>query len=166
MLLLRLLFWVSLAALAWTHVLYPAVVWAVAKVGHRRLRKGDVEPTVTVVVAAYNEEAVIARRIENLLELDYPQFEVIVVCDDATPGGLAAFQEAFQLQPFPEALWRRIPSGEVRTVYQSLPHDALRVLDKHGAGRADALNAAINASRFPLVCAIDPGLAVAGEPRV
>ena len=46
-----------------------------ARVGQRRVRKGDVVPTVTVVVAAYNEESVIARRIENLLELDYPRRE-------------------------------------------------------------------------------------------
>ncbi len=85
MLILRLLFWVSLAALAWTHVLYPAFVWALARVGQRRVRKGDVVPTVTVVVAAYNEESVIARRIENLLELDYPAEKLeLVVSSDAS----------------------------------------------------------------------------------
>jgi cellulose synthase/poly-beta-1,6-N-acetylglucosamine synthase-like glycosyltransferase len=82
-LIFRLLFWVSLAALTWSHVLYPAFVWALARVGQRRVRKGDVVPTVTVVVAAYNEESVIARRIENLLELDYPpeKFELVVSSD-------------------------------------------------------------------------------------
>jgi cellulose synthase/poly-beta-1,6-N-acetylglucosamine synthase-like glycosyltransferase len=84
-LILRLLFWVCLAALAWTHVLYPAVVWAFARVGQRRVRKGDVEPTVTIVVAAYNEETVIARRIENLLALDYPSGKLeLVVSSDAS----------------------------------------------------------------------------------
>jgi len=84
-LVLRLLFWLSLAALGWTHVLYPAVVWAAARVGQRRVQKGDVEPTVTLVVAAYNEEAVIARRIENLLELDYPRDKLeLVVSSDAS----------------------------------------------------------------------------------
>ena len=79
------LFWASLALLAWTHVLYPAAVAALARVRHRRVRKADVEPTVTVVVAAYNEETVIARRIENLLELDYPREKLrIVVSSDAS----------------------------------------------------------------------------------
>ena len=83
MVFLVILFWLALAALAWTHVLYPAVVWAVARVGQRRVQKGDVEPTVTIVVAAYNEEAAIARRIENLLELDYPRdkLEIVVSSD-------------------------------------------------------------------------------------
>ena len=43
-----------------------------ARLVPRSVRKADIEPTVTVIVAAYNEESVIARRIENLLELDYP----------------------------------------------------------------------------------------------
>jgi len=79
------LFWLSLALLAWTHVLYPAVVSAAARVGQRRVAKGDVEPTVTIVVAAYNEEASIARRIQNLLELDYPRDKLeLVVSSDAS----------------------------------------------------------------------------------
>jgi cellulose synthase/poly-beta-1,6-N-acetylglucosamine synthase-like glycosyltransferase len=79
------LFWLSLAALAWTHVLYPAVVSAVARVVQRRVEKGDVEPAVTIVVAAYNEEASIARRLQNLLELDYPRDKLeLVVSSDAS----------------------------------------------------------------------------------
>ena len=80
-----LLFWLSLAALAWTHVVYPAAVWAAARLGQRRVEKGDVEPTVTIVVAAYNEETVIVRRIQNLLELDYPRDKLeLVVSSDAS----------------------------------------------------------------------------------
>ena len=82
---LELLFWVSLALLAWTHVLYPAFARGLAAVRSRPVRSADVEPTVTVIVAAYNEEASIARRIENLLELDYPRDRLrIVVTSDAS----------------------------------------------------------------------------------
>jgi cellulose synthase/poly-beta-1,6-N-acetylglucosamine synthase-like glycosyltransferase len=78
-------FWVSLALLVWTHALYPAVAMAIARVAPRRVRKADVEPTVTVIIAAYNEEPVIARRIENLLALDYPLDKLsIVVSSDAS----------------------------------------------------------------------------------
>jgi cellulose synthase/poly-beta-1,6-N-acetylglucosamine synthase-like glycosyltransferase len=78
-------FWVSLAALAWTHVLYPLATIAYAHVASRPVHAGDVEPTVTVIVAAYNEESVIARRLENLLALDYPQQLLqIVVSSDAS----------------------------------------------------------------------------------
>jgi cellulose synthase/poly-beta-1,6-N-acetylglucosamine synthase-like glycosyltransferase len=79
------LFWASLLALAWTHVLYPLAAMVLARIGARPVRAGDIEPTVAVIVAAYNEEAVIARRLENLLALDYPPDRLrIVVTSDAS----------------------------------------------------------------------------------
>jgi cellulose synthase/poly-beta-1,6-N-acetylglucosamine synthase-like glycosyltransferase len=79
------LFWISLAGLVWTHAAYPLVAAGLARVAPRRVRKGDVEPTVAVIVAAYNEETVIARRLENLLALDYPADKLrIVVTSDAS----------------------------------------------------------------------------------
>ena len=80
------LFWLSLGALAWTHALYPLGAAAAARVRTRRVRTDEIEPTVTVVVAAYNEESVIDRRLENLLALDYPadKLELVVTSDAST----------------------------------------------------------------------------------
>ena len=81
----KLLFWTSLAALLWTHALYPLAAAGLARVRSRGVRKADVEPTVTVIVAAYNEEPVIERRLENLLALDYPRDKLeVVVSSDAS----------------------------------------------------------------------------------
>jgi cellulose synthase/poly-beta-1,6-N-acetylglucosamine synthase-like glycosyltransferase len=91
---LKLLFWGSLGALAWTHVAYPAAAGLLARVRERHVDDGDVEPTVSVVVAAYNEETVIERRLENLLALDYPPERVeIVVASDASSDGTNAIVE-------------------------------------------------------------------------
>ena len=85
------LFWLSLTALVWTHAGYPLFAALLARVAPRRVRAADVEPAVTVIVTAYNEEPVIARRIENLLALDYPQDKLqIVVTDDASTDRTAA----------------------------------------------------------------------------
>jgi cellulose synthase/poly-beta-1,6-N-acetylglucosamine synthase-like glycosyltransferase len=82
---LELLFWVSLGALVWTHVAYPAFAALLARIAPRAVHKGDIEPTVVVIIAAYNEEPVIARRLQNLLALDYPQDKLqIVVSSDAS----------------------------------------------------------------------------------
>jgi cellulose synthase/poly-beta-1,6-N-acetylglucosamine synthase-like glycosyltransferase len=83
--LLEILFWASLAALVWTHLAYPALAALLARIAPRRVHKAEIEPTIAVVIAAYNEESVIARRIENLLALDYPQDKLqIVVTSDAS----------------------------------------------------------------------------------
>jgi cellulose synthase/poly-beta-1,6-N-acetylglucosamine synthase-like glycosyltransferase len=81
---LKTLFWGSAAALAWTHVGYPLAAGALARVRERLVAKDPaVEPSVAVIVAAYNEEAVIERRLENLLALDYPpeRLEIVVASD-------------------------------------------------------------------------------------
>jgi cellulose synthase/poly-beta-1,6-N-acetylglucosamine synthase-like glycosyltransferase len=78
------LFWGSLGALAWTHVGYPLAAGALARVRERRVAKDPSwEPSVSLVIAAYNEQAVIERRLENLLELDYPadRLEIVVASD-------------------------------------------------------------------------------------
>ena len=81
----KVLFWASLGALAWTQVGYPLVAAALARLRARPVRKGEGTPTVTLIVAAHNEENVIERRLQNLLALDYPPERLqIVVASDAS----------------------------------------------------------------------------------
>ena len=83
MIVLKALFWGSLGALAWTHAGYPAATAVAARLRPKRVRKDQITPSVTMIVPAYNEEAVIRRRLENLLELDYPddRLEIVVTSD-------------------------------------------------------------------------------------
>jgi cellulose synthase/poly-beta-1,6-N-acetylglucosamine synthase-like glycosyltransferase len=86
-LLVKALFWGSLGALAWTHAGYPLAAGALARVRSRPVRRdAAAEPTVSAIVAAHNEEAVIERRLENLLALDYPpeKLEIVVASDAST----------------------------------------------------------------------------------
>src|SRR5437867_4238005 len=81
------LFWGSLAALAWTHALYPLAVALAARVRTRRVALDDgYLPSVAVIVTAYNEESAIERRLENLRGLDYPPelVELVVTSDAST----------------------------------------------------------------------------------
>ena len=79
-------FWGSLGALGWTHVGYPLSAAALARVRSRPVRKRDLEPNVTFIVAAHNEEVVIEQRLANLLALDYPadNLDIVVVSDAST----------------------------------------------------------------------------------
>jgi cellulose synthase/poly-beta-1,6-N-acetylglucosamine synthase-like glycosyltransferase len=113
------------------------------------------EPPVSILVPAYNEEATIATSVRSMLQLDYPEFEVIVVNDGSRDGTMEALRAAFALVPFPEAYRRRLEVKPVRGIYRSTRFPNLRVIDKENGGKADALNAGINASRFPLFCGVD-----------
>jgi glycosyltransferase involved in cell wall biosynthesis len=83
MLLLKVVFWTSVGALAWTHAGYPLAAAAAARVRRRPVRKVAHAPRVSVIVAAHDEEDVIERRLQNLLELDYPgeKLEIVVASD-------------------------------------------------------------------------------------
>ena len=81
----KVLFWTTLGAIAWTQVAYPFVAAALARLRGRPVHKRDDEPSVTLIVAAHDEESVIERRLENLLALDYPAEKLqIVVASDAS----------------------------------------------------------------------------------
>jgi cellulose synthase/poly-beta-1,6-N-acetylglucosamine synthase-like glycosyltransferase len=87
----RALFWGSLGTLAWTHLGYPLALAAAARRRPWPALQEDWTPTVTVVVAAHDEETVIARRVDNLLALNYPadRLEIVVASDasgDSTDG--------------------------------------------------------------------------------
>jgi glycosyltransferase involved in cell wall biosynthesis len=105
------LFWTALGALAWTHVAYPAAAAVAARVRPRPVRKRDDAPTVTVVVAAHDEDEVIERRLENLLELDYPPERVrIVVASDASGDRTDELVERFAARE-PRVRLLRCPRG-------------------------------------------------------
>lgn len=115
------------------------------------------EIPVSIVVPVQDGEGSVKAAVRALLQLDYAEYEVVVVNDGSRDGTLAALIAEFALQPFPEALRVQLASKPVRTVYQSARYPNLRVIDKDRGGKADALNAGINASRYPLVCTVDSG---------
>jgi cellulose synthase/poly-beta-1,6-N-acetylglucosamine synthase-like glycosyltransferase len=79
-------FWISLAVCAYVYFGYPALLWLVARFRTRPVREAEVFPSATFVIAAFNEEGNIARKIENTLSLDYPadKIEVLVVSNGST----------------------------------------------------------------------------------
>lgn len=113
------------------------------------------EPPVSVLIPAYNEEATIAASIRSMLQLNYPDYEIVVINDGSRDGTLEALKREFALVRFPEAYWKRIAVRPIRGIYRSTLHPNLRVLDKENGGKADALNAGINAARCPLFCGVD-----------
>jgi cellulose synthase/poly-beta-1,6-N-acetylglucosamine synthase-like glycosyltransferase len=112
-------------------------------------------PTISLIVPAYNEEATIGQSLRALLLLNYPEYEVVVVNDGSTDGTLEAAIAAFDLVRADVPHERTLDTQPIRGMYRSLTHRELLVIDKGNGGKADAINAGINAARYPLVCVID-----------
>src|SRR2546422_1037504 len=80
------IFWGAAALVVYVYAGSPCLIFLLARLRPRPVRKAPVLPTVSFIVAAYNEERVIAAKLENTLALDYPaeRLEVMVVSDGST----------------------------------------------------------------------------------
>src|SRR2546422_11472729 len=119
------------------------------------LMQSDALPPITVLVPAYNESATIEASVTAILTLEYRNYEVVVVNDGSKDDTLEQLRHAFDLYEIPRVYPETIATKPLRALYRSRSRSRLLVLDKENGGKADSLNAAINASRFPLVIAVD-----------
>ncbi len=122
--------------------------------------ESDYTKPLTMVVPAYNEEVTIVDSVTNLIQCDYPRFEVVVVNDGSSDRTLEVLKQAFRLRrtdlPYRDA----IGTARVRAMYEAtvpMPKNVsqLIVIDKENAGKADALNAGINTSTSPYFVSLD-----------
>src|SRR6266571_166917 len=119
----------------------------------QRLMQSDALPPITILVPAYNESATIEASVTAILTLEYRNYEVVVVNDGSKDDTMEQLRHAFDLYEIPRVYPEIIPTQPLRALYRSRARSRLLVLDKENGGKADSLNAAINASRFPLVIA-------------
>lgn len=110
---------------------------------------------ISIVVPAYNEEEIIIDSVKSFLQLDYPEYEVIVVNDGSTDQTLTKLIDFFDLYPIELNSDTKIQTAHLKQAYKSHTYSDLILLDKENGGKADALNAGINTSVYPLFCAID-----------
>ena len=90
------LFWIAVAVPLYVYIGFPVLLWLLAALVRRAPRPQPIEPSVSLLVAAYNEAAVIADKIRNSLALDYPgdKLEIVVASDgseDATADIVRSF---------------------------------------------------------------------------
>ena len=121
----------------------------------RRLLRSPLTPPISVLAPAFNEEANVVDNVRSLLMLDYPLFEVILVNDGSSDRTLGRLVDAFGLRRSARSFERALPCKAIRGVYESATYSNLLVVDKENGGKADALNAGLNLSLYPLFCAID-----------
>jgi len=75
-----------LLAIFYTYAGYPLLLWGLSYIYNDPIRRAEYAPAVSLIISAYNEEAVIASKIVNALATDYPEknLEIIVITDGST----------------------------------------------------------------------------------
>jgi cellulose synthase/poly-beta-1,6-N-acetylglucosamine synthase-like glycosyltransferase len=159
----HILFWYYLASNI-AYLIMLAVALKTSAAHQRRLESHRLKwiadtplaPPITLIAPAHNEEASIRIAVRSLLELDYPELEIIVVNDGSEDRTLEELREEFSLRPVRAVYVAEMKSALVRGLYRSRVDSRLLVIDKEpGGSKADAVNAGLNAATSPYVCVVD-----------
>ncbi|MBZ4663616.1 MAG: glycosyl transferase family 2 [Caloramator sp.] len=129
----------------------------------RKIRYSDYKKYITsdnmipisILVPAYNEEETIVENIKSLISLNYPKFEVIVINDGSKDNTLNRVIEEFDLKEVNQPVRHRLKTNKIKGIYKNIDIPNLILVDKENGGKADALNAGINVSNYPIITSID-----------
>src|SRR5438093_9836491 len=120
------------------------------------INESPMAPPIAIIAPAHNEEGSIRVAVRNLLELDYPELEVIVVNDGSEDRTLEEMRDEFRLRLVRAVYIPEVKSALVRGLYRSDADARLLVVDKEAAGsKADAVNGGLNAANSTYGCVVD-----------
>lgn len=131
------LFAVCAAVTVYVYFGYPALIWLLARLRPRPVRKGDSRPMMSLIVPLFNEEKVVEQKIRNTLAIDYPAMEVIFISDGCTDR-----------------------TEEIVKRHQS---EVVRLLALRRGGKAAALNAGVAAARGEVLVFTDANVDLAPD---
>lgn len=111
---------------------------------------------ISIIVPAYNEEVSIITCIENLLELDYPDYQVILVNDGSKDQTVQTVLQHFDVEKTElKTQYNSLVTKKLLAAYRLKSDKNLLVLDKENGGKADAINIGINYASGKYICTID-----------
>ncbi len=122
---------------------------------HRHYISSENLLPISIIVPAYNEEENIISNIYHMLNIDYPEHEVIVINDGSTDSTHDKIVSGFNMKQIKHPIKVSLKTKKIRAVYFNPQFPNLIYIDKENGGKSDALNAGINASKYPLFVCLD-----------
>lgn len=147
------LIYLGLLALSYFKVKQQYRLWKIKN--KSLLFKNKILPSISIIAPAYNEEKNIIESANSLLNLKYPDYELIIVNDGSHDRTLNVLIKYFDLTRVDYVFDYRLKTRPVRGVYINHSLPKLIVVDKDNGGKADSLNTGINISNKEYFCGID-----------
>ncbi|MBU3915828.1 glycosyltransferase family 2 protein, partial [bacterium] len=127
--------------------------WRSKKISY--LFKKDILPSISVIAPAFNEEGNIIESANSLLNLSYPNYELIIVNDGSKDQTLNRLIDYYELEKVDYIINGQLNTKPVLGIYKNNSFPKLVVVNKTNGGKADSLNAGINISTMDYFCGID-----------
>lgn len=147
-----------LILLARSTVLLRQHVRSLRSVDYRRFQDSEHVMPVSLILPATTEKENFVEQVENLLSLEFQQYELIIVANSANAVPWAALKDRYRLLPFCQPFKKTVKGAAIEKVYRSASDVRLIVLDSRETNRALALNAGVNVSSYPIIAPVYPGL--------
>lgn len=128
---MKLVFWLSLIGILYTYIGYPLILWVLARVRARPWTPAPISPSVSIILAVRNGMPLLKSRVHQLLAMDYPNLEELIIVSDGSTDGTAEYLSAQKL-------------AKLRAI----------ILTDHG-GKATAVNAGIAKATGELIVFVD-----------
>jgi poly-beta-1,6-N-acetyl-D-glucosamine synthase len=113
-------------------------------------------PKVSILIPAFNEENIIVEIVTHLINLDYPEIEIIIINDGSDDQTLSLLVRSFEMSEITNFnIIESIATQHINRGYKTQHFPNLIVIDKVNGGKADALNCGINASSSEYIIALD-----------
>lgn len=128
--------------------------------GHEAVSVSRFTIPVSIIVPVPGEHQGLTTALTALLNLHYPEFEVIVVADGPASGTIDSLVHDWDLEA-KEFFYRRwLETAEVHRIYRSARDSRLMVIDKAAGGYSDAMNCGVNVARYRYVMSVSPDVAL------
>ncbi len=145
--------YIALLVLSYQNVRAQARLWNLKNIS--MLFRSKMLPSISIIAPAYNEEKNIIESTKSLLNLNYPDYELLIVNDGSKDDTLLRLIQGFGLVRVDYAYTVSLITEPIRGIYRNPSLPKLVVIDKSNGGKADSLNAGINVANKTYFCGID-----------
>ena len=162
----KVVFWIAIAITCYVYLGYPIILLFISKNYRKPICRKEITPEVTLLICAYNEGEVIAAKIENSLELDYPpdKMKIVIASDgssDKTNDIVRQYKdERLCLMDYPE---RRGKIGVINETVPKLISEIVIFSDANTMCRKDAIRKLVRNFADPLVGAVSADVVIHNE---
>lgn len=147
------LFWTSVALIIYAYFIFPVLIILRGLLWPQPFKSDEITPSVSIIIAAFNESKNISNKIDNILTLDYPRdrLEIVIASDGSNDGTneiVRAYEEkGVRLLPLP----RQGKAGALNAAVAASKGEILVFSDANSMYRSDAIRALVRPFADPTI---------------